>query len=332
MVKKGDKGNSQKRRVKMKNRHVFWNNLIPLLLVFAGLSLISCDSQDIQTHLAKNYDLSLNDKEGDVDYFRMKTIYYHGDHIGTMKDRDEVLGTFQRKVLKVNQKSFVAKYTWKDVRVGHSPRIKEDITEWKLLPFAEGFTYDMDLYEPSFLLSSVDHSNIPKTLLGMRFWVKLMDAHAQFELLRTETHGGIRQIKRIGDRVSTPGAHQEGGWDFPPMVTDSTFANGDYDTMFTGLSNIDGKTCAILEYINADSRLSSKMQVTPKMLFDQDGTSNFWGHIYVDLESGKLIRGDLYEYVIVQIEGPPLSEPMRLFERRLVEIEKITKEQYENPI
>lgn len=316
----------------MKNRRMFWINLMSFLLIFVGLLVISCDSQNIQVQLAKDYDLSLNDQEGDVDYFQMKTIYYHGNHLGIMKDRDEVWGTFQREVLTVSQESFVAKYTWKDVRVGHSPTIKEDITEWQSLSFAEGFTYEMDLYEPSFLLSSVDHTNIPKTLLGLRFWVKLMDAHAQFELLRTETHGGISEIKKIGDRVSTPGAHQEGGWDFPPMITDSTFANGDYDTMFTGLSIIDGKTCAILEYINADSRLSSKMQVTPKMLFDQDGTSNFWGHIYVDLTSGKLIKGDLYEYVIVQVEGPPIPEPMRLFERRIVEIEKITKEQYENPI
>jgi hypothetical protein len=300
-------------------------------LFFTIFSIISCDSQKLQSQLTKDHDLSFKDSQGDVDYFKMKTIYYHGNHLGTMKDRDEVLGTFQREVLKVSKESFVAKYTWKDVRIGHSPTIKEEITDWKSLPFAEGFMYEMDLYEPSFLLSSVDHTNIPKTLLGMRFWVKLMDAHAQFELLRTETHGSISQIKKIGDRVSTPGAHQEGGWDFPPLVTDSTFANGDYDSMFTGLSKIDGKTCTVLEYINADSKLSSKMQVTPKMLLDQDGTSNFWGHIYVDMESGKLIKGDLYEYVIIQIEGPPLSEPMRLFERRIVEIEKITKTEYDNP-
>ncbi|MGD8537513.1 MAG: hypothetical protein PVI66_02220 [Candidatus Aminicenantes bacterium] len=316
----------------MKNRKLFGINLISLLLLCAGFSFIACNNQNIETLLTKEYDLSLNEQEGDVDYFRMKTIYYHGDHLGTMKDRDEVLGAFQREVLKSGRESYIVKCTWKDVRLGHSPSLKEEIKEWKSLAFAEGFMYEIDLCKPDFVLSSVDHTNIPKTLEGMRFWVKLMDAHAQFELLRTETHGSISRIKKIGDRVSTPGAHQEGGWDFPPLVTDSNFANGDYDTLFTGLSLIDGKTCAILEYINADSRLSSKMQVTPKMFFDQDGTSNFWGHIYVDSETGKLIKGDLYEYVIVQIEGIPLSDPMRLFERRIIEIEKITQEEYENPI
>jgi hypothetical protein len=313
----------------MKIRSVFWKNVMLLLLTFAAFSVMSCDSQNIQTQLAKDYDLSLSDHEGDVDYFQMKTIYYHGNHLGIMKDRDEVWGTFQREVLNVNQESFVAKYTWKDVRVGYSPTLKEEITDWKPLSFAEGFMYEIDLQDPGFVLAPVDSTNIPKTLEGMRFWVKLMDAHAQFELLRTETNGSISQIKKIGDRVSTPGAHQGGGWDFPPLVTDSSFANGDYDTIFTGLSMIDGKTCAVLEYINADSKVSSKMQVTPKMFFKQDGTSNFWGHIYVDLGSGKLLKGDLYEYVIVQIEGPPLSASMRLFERRLVEIEKITKNEYD---
>jgi hypothetical protein len=316
----------------MKIRSVFWISIMFLLLTFAALSVMSCDRQNIQTQLAKDYDLSLSDQVGDVDYFRMKTIYYHGNHLGIMKDRDEVWGTFQREVLKVNQESFVARYTWKDVRLGHSSTLKEEITEWKPLSFAEGFMYEIDLQEPGFVLAPVDSTNIPKTLVGMQFWVKLMDAHSQFELLRTETHGSISRIKKIGDRVSTPGANQGGGWDFPPLVTDSTFANGDYDTIFTGLSLVDGKTCAVLEYINADSRVSSKMQVTPKMKFDQDGTSNFWGHIYVDLKSGKLLKGDLYEYVLVQIEGIPLSGQMRLFERRLIEIEKITKKQYENSI
>ncbi|MCK4932687.1 MAG: hypothetical protein KAT01_11005, partial [Candidatus Aminicenantes bacterium] len=304
----------------MKNRRKFWIHFMFFALFFTAFSIISCDSQNFQSQLTKEYDLSLNDQEGDVDYFRMKTIYYHGNHLGTMKDRDEVLGSFQREVLKVSQESLVAKYTWKDVRIGHSPTIKKEITEWKPLSFAEGFTYETDLFGIYFL-ETIDTTDIPKTMDGMRFWVNIMDAHAQFELLRTETHGSISQIKKIGDRVSTPGAHQEGGWDFPPLITDSTFANGDYDTMFVGLSLADEKTCAVLEYINADSRLSSKMQMTPKMLFYQDGTSNFWGHIYVDLESGKLIKGDLYEYVIVQIEGLPFSAPMRLFERRLVEIE-----------
>ena len=315
----------------MKNRCLFWIYLLFLLLTSTSLSSISCNNQSLQTQLARDYDLSLSDREGDVDYFQMRTIYYHGNHLGLMKDRDEVRGAFQREVLKSSRESFIVKCTWKDVRSGHSPSLKNEITEWQPLSFAEGFTYEIDLCKPDFVLSTVDHSKIPKTLVGMRFWVKLMDAHAQFELLRTETHGRISQITNIGDKVSTPGAHQEGGWDFPPLVTDSNFANGDYDTMFTGLGMIDGKTCAILEYVNADSRLSSKMQVTPKMYFDQDGTSNFWGHIYVDLESGKLLKGDLYEYVLVQIEGLPLSEPMRLFERRIIEIEKITQHQFENP-
>jgi hypothetical protein len=315
----------------MKNRSLFWFNCLFLLLISNSFVSISCNDQSLQTQLARDYDLSLSDREGDVDFFRMRTIYYHGNHLGIMKDRDEVWGDFQREVLKSSRESFIVKCTWKDVRLGHSPSLEDEITEWNPLSFAEGFSYEIDLCIPDFVLASVDHSKIPKTLVGMKFWVKLMDAHAQFELLRTETHGRISQIKKIGDKVSNPGAHQEGGWDFPPLVTDSNFANGDYDTMFTGLGMIDGKTCAVLEYINADSRLSSKMQVTPKMYFDQDGTSNFWGHIYVDLESGKLLKGDLYEYVIVQIKGPFLKDAMRLFERRIIEIEKITQEQFENP-
>jgi len=313
----------------MKRQQLYWIHTLLLLFTLTVSSLFSFDDQNIPELLSKDYDLSLKDKEGDVDYYRMKTVYYHGNALGIIQSRDELIGSFKREVLKTNQESFVARYTWKSLRAGHGTKSQEEITNWKLLSFAEGFTYELDLFDPGFL-STFDIKNIPKTMEGMRYWVNIMDAHAQFELLRTETHGSISRIKKIGDRVATPGAHQTGGWDLPPLITESEFTNGDYDTLFSGISVVDGKTCAVLEYINSDSRLSSKMQMGPKMILKQDGTTNFWGHIFVDLKSGKLIRGDLYEYVVVLIEGLPLPEPLRSFERRYVEIEKITKDQFES--
>lgn len=313
----------------MKKLILFGILLMLLLISFTTHSLSSFNSQKIPTLLAKGYDLSLKDNEGDVDYFRMKTIYYHGNNLGIIQNRDELIGFFKREVLKTSQESFVARYAWKSCRTGYGTKPQEEITNWKPFSFAEGFMYELDLFDPGFL-STLDTKDIPKTMEGMRFWINIMDAHAQFELLRTETHGSISRIKKIGDRVATPSAGQTGGWDLPPLITDSKFTNGDYDTLFTGLSIVDSKTCAVLEYINSDSRLSSKVQMNPKLIFNLDGTTNFWGHIFVDLESGKLIRGDLYEYVVVLIRGPSIPEAMRRFERRYVEIEKITKGQFES--
>ena len=267
----------------MKKKCLFWISFMLILFTLTVHSLFPLDDQNIQELLTTGFDLSLKDKEGDMDYFRMKTIYYHGNELGIIQNRDELIGSFKREVLKVSSESFVARYTWKSLRSGHGAKTRGEITDWKLLSFAEGFTYELDLFDSGFL-SEFDVKNIPKTMEGMRFWVNIMDAHAQFELLRTETHGGISRIKSIGDRVVTPGAHQTGGWDLPPLITESEFTNGDYDTMFTGLSVVEGKTCAVLEYINSDSRLRSKMQMNPKMILKQDGTTNFWGHIFIDLK------------------------------------------------
>ena len=73
---------------------------------------------------------------------------------------------------------------------------------------------------------------------------------------------------------------------------------------------------------NIESELNQKTQLNPKMVFDQKGTSNFWGHIYIDLDSRKLIKGDLYEYVVVEVKSSILSDSL-VFERRYVEILKI---------
>lgn len=314
----------------MKKQFLFWIPLMTLMFYLTPHLLSSPDNKKMPTLLAKDYDLSLKGKKGDIDYYRMRTVYYHGNELGVIQNKDELIGSFKRKILETGQKSLVVRYIWKNVCTGYGAQPQEEITTWKPLSFAEGFTYELDFFDPDYFLSSIDIKGIPKTMEGMRFWVNIMDAHAQFELLRTEAHGGINQIRKIGDRVSSPEAHQAGGWDLPPLIMDSKFANGDYDTHFIGLSVVDGKMSAVLEYINSDSRLSSKMEMTSNLIFDQDGTSNFWGHIFVDLESGKLIRGDLYEYVVVLIKGIPQLSSMRIFERRYVEIIKITKDQFES--
>lgn len=301
--------------------------LIILFSIASNPMNLLCGQKD-SDDLAREYDLSFKDKQGEVDYYKMRTVYYHGNSLGIIQNRDEYIASFKREVLKVDQDSHIVKFTWKNCKSGHSTKPQGEITEWKALAFSEGFTYQINFSDPNYFLSAVDTEPIPKTLVGMRFWVKIMDAHAQFEYLRTEPHGAISKVKKIGDRITSPGAYQSGGWDLPPLITDSHFTTGGYETIFTGICLLKGKKCAILEYINTDSTLGCKIQMNPNLVFDQEGTSNFWGHIYVDLESGKLIKGDLYEYVVVQIKNPVLSQPMQLFERRLVEIWKIQEEEF----
>jgi len=306
--------------------------IIVILIILFGIASnpmdLLCGQKD-SDDLAREYDLSFKDKQGAVDYYKMRTVYYHGNSLGIIQNRDEYISSFKREVLKVDKDAHLVKYTWKSCKSGHFAKPQGEITEWKTLSFSDGFTYQINFSDPDYFLSTVDIEPIPKTMDGMKFWVIIMDAHAQFELLRTEHHGNISKLKKTGDRLTSPGAYQTGGWDFPPLITDSHFTNGGYETIFTGICLLEGKKCAVLEYINTDSTLGGKFHMNPKWSFDQEATSNFWGHIYVDLDSGKLIKGDLYEYVVVQIKNPALSQPMRLFERRLVEIWKIQEEEFD---
>ncbi len=310
--------------------------IIILIIILIAIFVLSSNPLNLfgdkkeSDDLTREYDLSLKDRQGEVEYYKMRTIYYHGDSMGIIQNRDEYLASFKREVLKVDQDSHSVKFTWKNFKSGHSTKPHAEITEWKGFDFAKGFTYQINFSSPDYFLSTVDTEPIPKTLVGMRFWVKIMDAHAQFELLRTEPHGAISKVRKIGDRITSPGAYQSGGWDLPPLITDSHFNNGGYETIFTGICLLEGKKCAVLEYINTDSTLGSKMQLNPEDVFETEGTSNFWGHLYIDLESGKLLKGDLYEYVVVQVKNPKyLAQPMRVFERRLIEIWKIQQEEFE---
>jgi len=314
----------------MKRLIIILGMVLIIVFVLGSKPVSLLGHQKEMADLAKEYDLSLKDEQDNVDYYQMRTIYYHGNDLGIIQNRDEYIASFKREVLKIDQDAHLVKYIWKSSKSGHSNKPQGEIAEWKALSFSDGFTYQINFLSPDYFLSSIDITPIPKDLVGMRFWVKIMDAHAQFELLRTEPHGAISKVKKIGDRIISPGANTTGGWDFPPLITDSHFTNGGYETIFTGICLLEGKKCAILEYINTDSILGCKTQLNPNMAFEQKATSNFWGHIYVDLESGKLIKGDLYEYVVVQVKNPQFfQKPLQLFERRLVEIWKIQKKEFE---
>ena len=221
----------------------------------------------------------------------------------------------------------MVRYTWKKFKAGMGKGENEDVTEWKTYSFSDGISYEIDLNCPNYL-DAVDYEPIPKTMLGMKFVVNIMDAHAQFDLLRNENNGNISKLKKVGDRITANDAHKSSSWDFPPLVTESDFTNGDYETLFTGIGIADGKKCAVLEYINSESKLKNKIQISPNMTMKMEGITNFWGHIYVDLESSKLIRGDLYEYVVVTGTSS-LTGTIRLSERRLVEINQITREEFQ---
>ncbi len=304
--------------------------IILTLAVFAAapMNLILTIDKGSRGEAVKEYDLSLKDKEGDVDYYQMRTVYYHGNAIGITQNRDELIAVFKREVLDVSEDSHRVKYTWASSKLGHANSLKGEIADWKSLNFSDGFTYSLDLENTRFP-ECIDFKPLPKSMNGFRFMVNILDAHAQFELLRTEASGRISGLKRVGDRVVCPDAHQTAVLDFPPFSTDSRFTNGDYDTVFMGIWNRDGKKLAVLEYNNSESKLSNTVNWNPDWTFDQKGTSNFWGHVYIDLESGKLARGDLFEYVVIEMDSKGFENPLRLFERRIVEIQKITKQGFE---
>lgn len=306
------------------------------IIIFAALILLMAAkgalfAQENSIDLGAEYDLSLREKTGDVSYYKMRTVYHHGNSMGITHSREELITTFNREAVRIEKGSYLVRFTWKEAKIGYQTKLQENIDNWKTLPYADGFTYLLDFENLDFP-GQVDFSPIPSTLEGMKFMVNILDAHAQFDLLRTESAGGISRLKKTGDNISNPGAGASTAWDFNTFIQDSDFTNGTYDTMFTGICMADGKRCAVLEYNNAESRIKNKTRATPKMIIEQEGTSNFWGRIFIDLDTGQLVKGDLYEYVVIHVKMPGQSQPMRLFERRLVEIWHISKEEFNDKL
>lgn len=301
--------------------------LLTTLVLLLITPIINLFSQTSKVDLYAEYDLALKDKPGDISHYRMRTVYYHGNALGITYSTEILMAAFKREVKQIEEGVHLVEFTWNPAKIGMAKGLDENITDWKIMPYAEGFSYLINFAAPNFP-GGVDFSSLPNDLEGMKFMVNVLDAHAQFELLRTEPSGGISRIRKTGDRISNPGAGQGGPWDFNTFIQDSDFDNGEYETLFVGFGMADGRVCAVLEYINSESLIKNKTQVNPQMIMEQESTSNFWGHIYIDLETGKLLKGDLYEYVITHVKIPGQKEAMKLSERRLIEIQSINEEEF----
>ena len=149
-----------------------------------------------------------------------------------------------------------------------------------------------------------------------------IDFHAmQLFVERTPGDSGIQKMSSIGDSIVHMSAYSK-----PPVnlgaevAKGSYFQNGRITLMFKGLSHVNGKSCAIIEYDSGKSSFYMLTKPSPNMDISTKGSSHYWGDIFKDLKGGWIQKASLHELVVSETTVPGLARPVSVVVERTITI------------
>ncbi|NOT93896.1 hypothetical protein [Ferruginibacter sp.] len=137
---------------------------------------------------------------------------------------------------------------------------------------------------------------------------------------------GVQDLKKIGDKVIHAASYTQ-----PPVnlgsqvAAGSYFKNGEITLTFKGLSIVNEKTCALLEYDSGLSSFYMLMKPMPNMEVPTKGSSHYFGDIYKDLSGGWIQLATLHEFVISETNVPVLNNKINGIIERTINIKNVRK-------
>jgi hypothetical protein len=213
---------------------------------------------------------------------------------GAVIGRNEVVGQFVRRPAPGGQCADA--FEWLNCRAGNAASRDEPIADWREMSFAQGFAYTFN-FEAELDRFPIDVSSIPRDFDGWFFYVHILDTHNQFDILRTRRYGKADELNKPGDSVVRDHSEHFELEDWSPMFRSRFDRSSKINvTTWTGVGEYAGHAANVLYYRCDDV----PMQVeTPAAEMRMMGMTNYHGHIYLDHETGTLLGGDLFEYVIL---------------------------------
>jgi hypothetical protein len=136
----------------------------------------------------------------------------------------------------------------------------------------------------------------------------------------TTAGNGIQDLKKIGQKIVHAAAFSE-----PPVnlgndvAAGSSFKNGKITLEFKGVSVVNGKLCALLEYDSGESSFKMIMKPMPDMEVRTIGSSHYFGDIYKDLATQWVQKVTMTELVVSETILPmPPNKINAVIERNIV--------------
>ncbi|MFI5186653.1 MAG: hypothetical protein ACHQF0_08015 [Chitinophagales bacterium] len=147
---------------------------------------------------------------------------------------------------------------------------------------------------------------------------------------KTMSGNGIQNLKNIGDKTVHAASFSQPPVNLGSQVAEgSYFKNGEVTLAFKGLSLVNEKTCALVEYDSGESSFYMIIKPFGNMEVPTKGSSHYWGDIYKDLLEGWIQKATLHEMVVSETIVPGSDKIDAVVERSII-IKNVKRFNFEN--
>ena len=145
----------------------------------------------------------------------------------------------------------------------------------------------------------------------------------------TPTGNGIQDLKKIGQKIVHEAAFSEPPVNLGSNISEgSFFKNGEITLEFKGLSVVNGRPCALIEYDSGESSFKTIMKPASNIEIQTVGSSHYKGDIYKDLATNWVQKITMNEIVISETTLPmPPNKINSVIERNII-IRNISQKEF----
>ncbi|MGM0619521.1 MAG: hypothetical protein ACQETJ_00615 [Bacteroidota bacterium] len=274
----------------MKTGKVFWMVILFILTISGALA-----QKKMNSEIFKSLPQSLDLKD-DVQKYLVVTNHVNSDIFGNFFNKMQVKGEYTRGLAD-------DKVKWNNVTVGMSMQPEGEFTEGENLEYMEDFTYtpSEEMIQPEkFEHFTGMYTAFAKNLVWDVLGIEGL-AWAHFEKLEPNKPFHAADFNGELD-----------------LAGQGTFENKNMLLTWTGISEMNGELCALIEYRTFSNPLEYSTEET-----DMKGLSHYWGNIWVSLEDKQIEHATLLEIVSAEMSFPGQANKQIMTITREIEVKKL---------
>lgn len=221
--------------------------------------------------------------------------YFHVTPIGDLIRKQRVSARYTRALPG-------GKVRWTDVAVAEARNFDDPFPPGEKQPYMEGLSYllsDRDnMLKPEFFKAfpASETSIFARNLV----WdTHMLENFGQDYLGELKLNAAYRPRPKPEDI---------------PLAGAGTFRNRQIELVWLGLSKVNGKLCALIQY----RAFLNKLKINSGG-FAANGKSSYWGEIWVSLEDKQIERATLFEDVLLELPGQPAAQLVNVFRQGTLE-------------
>jgi len=315
----------------MKNKSVK-SAIICFVTIFSLLNTIEAQTPSI---LDQEFDLA-GEPAQEIQYFKMESMLISyaldGKRIGTDIFRLQLKFVPAKISGKEGDEYICDRFT---VQQGENPEVEIPVLKnWKYL-FCEAGIDDQGqvfgINHSKFENLTDSNGNTLPPDKSYHVYNAFIDFHSFCNVFAAKAPegSGIQDLTKIGQKIVHAAAFTEPPVNLGSSISEgSFFKNGEITLEFKGMSVVNGRSCALIEYDSGESFFKMIMNPMPNMEVQTTGSSHYKGDIYKDLKTNWVQKATMIEFVISETTLPMPPNKINSVNERQIIIRNVSEEEF----